>query len=87
MHTTVVRNQHVLRECSSRYLIYLSEVRVPMCRFGFVKFKTRAAAADALEKLAGKQLADFPGQNVGPSLLYHKIPTNHGRVRCHFTFL
>ncbi len=40
-----------------------------MRRFGFVKFKTRAAAADALEKLAGKQLADFPGQNVGRSLL------------------
>ncbi len=40
-------------------------------RFGFVKFKTRAAATDALEKLAGKQLADFPGQNVShPSCAY-----------------
>lgn len=39
-----------------------------MSRFGFVKFKKRAAAADALEKLAGKQMADFPGQNVRPSV-------------------
>ncbi|EIE23761.1 RNA-binding domain-containing protein [Coccomyxa subellipsoidea C-169] len=43
--------------------------------FGFVKFKTRAAATDALEKLAGKQLADFPGQNlrVAPSQSKHKL--------------
>ncbi|CAL8471852.1 g11394 [Coccomyxa elongata] len=43
--------------------------------FGFVKFKTRAAAADALEKLAGKQMADFPGQNirVAPSQSKHKL--------------
>ena len=33
-------------------------------RFGFVKYRTRAAAGDALEKLAGKQLKDFPGQIV-----------------------
>ena len=34
------------------------------CRFGFVKFKARASAAEALEKLAGKQLKDFPNQAV-----------------------
>jgi hypothetical protein len=33
-------------------------------RFGFVKFKTRAAAAEALEKLGGKSLPDFPGHQV-----------------------
>ena len=29
-----------------------------------MKYKQRASAADALEKLAGKQLKDFPNQAV-----------------------
>ncbi len=34
------------------------------CRFGFIKYKTVAAANAALEQLGGKEMADFPGQSV-----------------------